>query len=140
MHNRAAQALRLLASRQFIRFLVVGVVNTLFSYLVYAGLLFLGVNFAVANLGAVALGVLFGFKTQGTWVFRNSSNRLLRKYAAFWIVIYMLNIGLIKALMTFGLNAYWAGALALAPVALASYLVQKYIVFSRRVNVDSDLR
>jgi putative flippase GtrA len=126
-----------LLNRQFTRFLLVGVVNTAFSYLVYAALIFLGVNFALANLGAVVLGIVFSFKTQGTLVFNNPSHHLLLKYAVFWFVIYLCNIGLIKLLLSLGLNAYAAGALALPPIVLVSYVLQKYVVFKPKAQLDA---
>lgn len=123
-------------SRQFARFILVGVLNTAFSYLVYAALLLAGLNFALANLGAVLLGILFSFRTQGALVFSNSSPRLIFRYAAFWLIIYLCNIGLIKLLLSFGLNAYVAGALALPPIVLLSYVVQKYLVFADASSVE----
>lgn len=118
-------------NHQFIRFLLVGTLNTLFSYLVYAVLIYFGVNFALSNLGAVALGIVFSFKTQGVLVFNNAGNHLLMKYASFWLVIYLCNIGLIKLLLMSGFNAYVAGALALPPIVVVSYLLQRYWVFRR---------
>ena len=103
--------------------------NTAFSYCVYAALLFAGFNFALAQLGAVLLGIGFSFKTQGALVFGNSDSRLVLKYALFWAAIYIGNIGLIKLLRLFGFNDYAAGALALPPVVLLSFVMQKYLVF-----------
>ena len=103
--------------------------NTAFSYLVYAALLYTGLNFAMANFGACALGILFSFRTQGALVFRNSEPRLLLRYALFWLFVYACNIGLIKLLLLLGLNAYIAGAAALPPIVAMSFILQKYFVF-----------
>lgn len=114
---------------QFVRFLLVGIVNTGFSYSVYALLLFLTWPYALANLGAALLGILFSFGTQGRLVFGNRDLRLIGRFAACWLVIYGFNVALIASFIHFGLDAYVAGALALAPVVLASFLVQKFLVF-----------
>lgn len=114
---------------QLVRFALVGGLNTLFSYAVYAVLLYLGLPFAVANFGAMALGILFSFRTQGALVFRNRDRKLLLRFACCWVLIYLFNIGLIAVLVRAGLNAYTAGALALLPVTLLSYVVQKLLVF-----------
>lgn len=115
---------------QFVRFMLVGVLNTGFSYSVYALLLYLGLPYALANLGAALLGIVFSFCTQGQIVFGNHDKRLIFRFAAFWLVIYAFNIALIAAFIRLGLDAYAAGALALIPVAAASFLVQKFLVFA----------
>jgi len=66
--------------KRFVRFLLVGTLNTAFSYLVYALLLLVGLHYAAANLGAVVLGIIFSFKTQGVLVFRDPRNALFAKY------------------------------------------------------------
>lgn len=114
---------------QFVRFLLVGVLNTGFSYAVYALLLFAGLSYAPANFGAALLGIVFSFRTQGSFVFRNRDPRLIVRFAIFWLVIFLFNIGLIAGFVHLGFNAYAAGALALVPVVLASFVVQKFLVF-----------
>ena len=122
--------MRRLLRLQFARFLLVGVVNTGFSYAVYAALLYLGLVYYAANFGAMALGVGFSFLTQGRLVFSNREPRLIFRFAAGWVVIYGINIGIIALLLRWSeLNAYVAGALALAPITLISYFVQKFLVF-----------
>jgi putative flippase GtrA len=121
--------LRKILNFQFVRFLLVGTLNTGFSYAVYAALLYLGLGYVQANLAAALLGILFSFRTQGRLVFGNNDGRLIFRFAALWGGIFLLNILLISLLIRAGLNAYWAGALAMAPITLLSYLVQKFLVF-----------
>lgn len=114
---------------RFLRFLVVGGINTCFSYGTYALLLFLGIHYAIANLAALMSGILFSFKTQGKFVFNNSDNRLLWRFVLFWGFLYGFNVAFIDTMMKLGLNAYWAGALTLLPNTILSYLAQKHWVF-----------
>jgi putative flippase GtrA len=115
--------------RQFVRFVLVGGINTLFSYLVYAALLYLGLPYVAANFGAMLLGVMFSFRTQGWLVFGNTSGRLIFRFAACWCLIFLVNIAIIWSLIRLGLNAYLSGAFALLPVTVISYLVQRFLVF-----------
>lgn len=119
----------LFRNNQVARFLAVGAVNTGFSYGVYSGLLFMGLNYALANLAALSLGIIFSFKTQGALVFQNGDNRLFGRYILGWGVIYLLSVALIGHLMAAGLNAYIAGALATLCSAALSYLVMRRFVF-----------
>lgn len=114
---------------QFVRFILVGVVNTGFSYAIYAGLVYLGLGYAIANLIALVVGILFSFKTQGILVFNEPSNRRLLRFVIVWAVIYFINIFLIGQFIAWGFNAYSGGALALPFGVLLSFIAQKYFVF-----------
>jgi len=111
------------------RFLLVGIVNTAFSYLVYASMLFIGFNYAISNLIALITGILFSFRAQGHFVFRNSNNKLLGRFIICWAGIYIVNVLLIRLGLGFGLDAYISGALSMPPVAVLAYLAQKRFVF-----------
>jgi len=117
-------------SSRFLRFLVVGVLNTGFSFSLYTLLVWLGVHFAAANLLATLLGIAFSFRTQGALVFGSHDWRLLRRFVPVWIGIYIINVVIIAVLMEAELNAYAAGALALPPTVLLSFLLQKRFVFA----------
>ena len=80
---------------QFARFVVVGVVNTSFSYALYALLLWCGLPFAIANLLSLLVGIVFSFVTQGTFVFANRDGRRLLRFALVWTLLYGVNIALI---------------------------------------------
>lgn len=130
---QAAKTTRQQALWQFCRFVGVGVMNTGFSYLIYALGLALGLHYALANLTAMVTGILFSFKSQGRLVFDNRDGSLLWKFAGFWFCIWLFNIGLIALLTRYAkLDAYLAGAVALLPVTLISFFVQKYFVFGAR--------
>ena len=125
-------------SLRILRFLIVGVINTAFSYGAYVLFLFVGLNYALANLLAMILGILFSFKTQGKFVFQDQSYRAFLPFVLCWIVIYFFNIALIRELLKLGYNAYVAGALALPAVVVFSYIVQKYIVFRQPAAAGAD--
>ena len=126
---------------RFTRFLLIGGINTAFSYSLYAFLVFLGINYAIASLMALIGGILFSFKTQAIFVFNNSDNRLLGRFIICWVLIYFGNIAFIKAMLMLGLDAYVAGALAIPPIAILSYLMQKFIVFRGTASsADSSLQ
>lgn len=118
--------------QQFLRYIVVGIVNTSFSYGIYAGLVFVGLEFKVASLMALLIGIAFSFVTQGTIVFSNATRKTLVKFILAWVVIYIVNITLISILMRASLNAYIAGAVATVPVTFISYFILKYAVFARK--------
>lgn len=120
-----------------IRFVLVGVLNTTFSYLIYAGLLYVGLGYQLANFLALVVGIFFSFKTQGHLVFDNPDNRLLGRFVVSWALIYLCTITLIGWIMTWGFDAYLAGALSLPFSVALSYSTQRYFVFSQSTGDKS---
>jgi putative flippase GtrA len=113
----------------FTRFLVVGGIGTAFSYGVYVLLVFCGLNYAVANLASLIAGILFSFRTQGQFVFRNTDKSLFWRFVICWAGIYALNVWFITQALHRGMNKYAAGAVAIPAIAVLSFLVQRYLVF-----------
>jgi putative flippase GtrA len=118
-------------NHQFARYLVVGLSNTTLSYLVYALLLWLGLAFQWANLGALAAGILVGFSGHSRFVFDNQDWRKLGPYTLLWTGMYLSNILLIGLFKQAGLNDYIAGFIAMPPIILLSFLVKKFIIFRK---------
>lgn len=116
-------------ARQVVRFLLVGALNTMFSYMAYACLLRIGFQYAFASFGALLLGILFSFHTQGVLVFGNRSRRLIFRFAIGWIAIYLFNVIVIGILVNLGLDPYASGAIAILPMTVLSFLIQKFLVF-----------
>jgi putative flippase GtrA len=115
---------------QIVRFVLVGGVNTAFSYGIYALFLAVGVNYAFANLLALIAGILFSFKTQGRLVFNSADNRLIVRFVGGWAVIYAINLLLLRQLIAIGIDRYLAGALVIPAIMLLSYVIQRFLVFS----------
>ena len=113
----------------FIKFILVGILNTIFSYAVFALLIFLGLHYTLALFIATVLGVLFNFKTFGKLVFRNAHNKLFFKFILIYAMLYVFNIGTLKILLLFSINVYVAGIITTIIAALLSYLLNKEFVF-----------
>jgi putative flippase GtrA len=123
---------------RFIRFVLVGVLNTAFGYGVYCLMIWIGVPYWWATLISNVLGVLFNFKTIGVLVFENPNNRLFFRFVSCYILAYLLNVGIIYLLTRFaGLNDYWSGLIATPFVALFSFFYQKLFVFNHN-NHEKD--
>ncbi len=115
--------------RRFIKFLLVGVLNTLFGYAVFALFVYLGFHYSLASLLSTILGVLFNFRTTGRLVFNNRNNSLLWRFAMVYTVVYGCNVGLLRVMDGYSINMYVAGAVAVLPLALLSYFLNKRFVF-----------
>ena len=111
---------------QFFRFLLIGVVNTLFGYGLFSLLLYLNIHYAIASFWATLLGVLFNFHTTGRFVFGSRDRMLIFKFVAVYAIVYLLGVGGLKALASFGINYYLGGALLLLPSAAVSFLLSGF--------------
>ena len=111
----------------FFKFLVVGAVNTLLVYLIYAVFIFFGFGYAVAQAIALVFGIITGYKAQSRFVFRESGSFFT--YVAIWIFLYLVNIFGIGLLIQYGAGSYLAGALMIPPMAGVSFVLQKFFVF-----------
>jgi len=123
--------LRLLAIR-FIRFLVVGGLNTLFGYGVFALLLWLGLHFSLAAFLSTLAGVLFNFRTTGKLVFGSHDWSLIFRFLLVYSILYLCNVAGIWLLEQIGIPAMLGGALLLLPMAVLGYLLNKTLVFDRK--------
>jgi len=114
---------------QFLLFLIVGGINTIFGYSVFALFIFVGLHYALAALVSSIVGVLFNFKTTGILVFKNHDNQLISKFISVYVVIYLINIIALKQLNSYCANMYYAGALLILPLAFCSFFLNKKYVF-----------
>lgn len=120
------------SAAQFVRFLFVGALNTLFGYSVFAGLVLAGMPSMPALVLAYALGVPFNFFTTRRLVFSRAARASLLRFVAAYVVIYLFNLGLFRLAEAAGASALLAQALCLPAIALFSFLLFKFQVFKDR--------
>ncbi|WP_441276817.1 GtrA family protein [Tardiphaga sp. 172_B4_N1_3] len=115
---------------QFARFLIVGLLNTAFGYLVYAAGIFAGLAPELALFVTVVIAVGFNYMTTGRLVFRgNGGGKNFLKFALAYLVIYGFNVLLLRTVLAWGIHPLVAQALVLPPVVIGTFLVLKLFVF-----------
>ncbi len=124
-------AIRLFGRSLSLRFVFIGVINTAFSYSIFAMLLFLGAGIEIGSLLTLMAGIFFSFHTQGTIVFRHKSFAAFIRFVLAWAAIYVANLLFIHLLMGLGANSYLAVAIAMGPTVVISFFIQKLAVFRR---------
>ena len=121
----------MIIQKQLIRFVIVGILNTLFGYSLYALFIYLGLYYPGAIFFATCFGVFFNFKTMGKFVFVYEHRASFFKFIAAYVLIYLFNMLLIYIGHRVLSNLYLAGFIALAPVALLSFILNKWFVFKK---------
>lgn len=114
---------------RFLKFMVVGVVNTLFGYSMFVLFTWLGITYSIALILSTVAGVLFNFKTIGQLVFSNRNNALLIRFIGVYTIIYFVNLYSLKALLGLHFNVYVASAMLVVPMAILSFILNKTLVF-----------
>lgn len=119
-------------TKQARSFLIVGLINTLFSYIIYSIFLYAGLDYKLSVLLSTILGVFFSFRTLGTFVFHNNDKKLIYRFIVLYSLIYFLNITLIKFFYNLVYNYYLAGGFAIVICAIVSFIFNKYFVFKKK--------
>jgi len=119
--------------RQLLSFGVVGVLNALIYYALYAALVSLKVHPQIANAVAFVLSLLNSFILNRQWTFRRK-NPYLPIIAVRFLAVYLANYLVGAALLwsyidLFHINKYFAPLLCLPLTVPISFLINKKWVF-----------
>ena len=124
-------------NKQFLRFLIVGILNTIIYYLLYSLFLYFKLDYRVAVICATVIGVLFNFKSFGNYVFYNNDNSIIYKFIGVYILLLLLNILFINIFNMFTDNYYKSGFFAIFPYAIISFYLNKEFVFKKKESTSS---
>jgi len=116
-------------SIRFIRFLFIGAINTLFSFVLYSVLILVGVHYAIAVTISTILGIIFNFFTTGRIVFNSKDNKLVFRFFMVYGITYLVNLLGLRGFELLKLDMVLAGAITTVPVALLSYVLNSIFVF-----------
>jgi putative flippase GtrA len=115
---------------RFFRFLVVGGVNTAFGYSVFAALILLRVPYPVAALLSTVAGVLFNFKSYGTFVFGSHDNRRIFRFFAVYGICYLVGLIPLAWGKAHGISFLIIAAVFALPMAALSFALNRHFVFA----------
>ena len=128
--NLRIPAFRELIQLQFVKFLFVGFINSLFGYGCFSLFLYMGLHYSLALLLATMCGVIFNFKSTGILVFSSHNNRLIFRFVGSYTLIYFINVAGIKAFSYIGVTPYIGAAILILPMAVIAYMFNKRFVFN----------
>lgn len=130
-HRLCDFARGLFSRNQKIRFVVVGGLNTLAGYCIYAALMMLGASIFIASLLSLLFGIVVGFLAQGKIVFGGISKKAFIRFVGVWGLIYMAHLSIVYAARHIGINPYIGGIVAIPFVVCLSFVLQRNFVFRR---------
>lgn len=120
---------------QFIKFGIVGITNVLVTYGVYYVLIFLKVNYLIANTIGYVAGILNSYYWNNKYVFKNSiynSTKKLIKVFASYFITYILNIILLYCLVQrMGILETVAPVIVIVATIPINFLLNKFWAFKK---------
>ena len=113
-----------------IRYLLVGLLNTLFGYSVFAALTWSGLHYSLALLLATILGIMFNFNTIGRLVFGNANRKIIWKFLITYGFLYLVNVFLVYLIKDYVRDVYTANAIVLVFVAALGFILNRSFVYA----------
>ena len=115
--------------KQIVLFIITGIVNTIFYYLMFSLFIWIGLDYKLAVLIATVIGVVFSFNTFGKFVFLKRNRFMFVKFILVYVVLYFINILIIKILNEYWHNYYISGFVSAIICAGISFLLNKFFVY-----------
>jgi putative flippase GtrA len=121
-----------LSDLKIIRFLLTGVINTVFGYSVFAALLFFKAQYLVALLLATVAGVIFNYFSFGRMVFNNHGWSVFTKFVVAYSLIYGVNAVLLGSLTEIlHVNPY-VGQIVCIPISVVlGWILMNFWVYKK---------
>lgn len=113
---------------QLARYYVAGVLNLLFGYLLFAALVWLGLEVFTAQAVGYVLGVIFNYVTYSRIAFSGQAGGKV-SFVASYVVNYLISVAALWLALKVFPSPYVAGLVVTIAVSLVNYLVLKRWVF-----------
>jgi putative flippase GtrA len=118
-----------LGQRQFVRFLIVGVLNTCVGYGFFVLFTLLKLGPTVALALSYVVGVLFNYMTTGKLVFGARGFGRLPLFVAVYGLTFLFNLWSLRFLLSMGFFQILAQAMLLPLTVILSFALNKIFVF-----------
>ena len=122
-HLRVPELLRIM------RFVANGLFNTALSYILFIILLRFGLTPFPALLFSTGTTILVNFQTSRRLVFRSEKAGTMRLFVSAYILLFLIDYLVLSALAAMGMPNWAAQGVIVIPLAVATYAVQRNIVF-----------
>lgn len=108
-----------LSNHRIFRFLIVGILNTIFGYAIYAFLLFVNVPYLIALFIATVAGVIFNYFSFGRLVFQSLGGRFVFvKFVIAYAIVYLVNAFILEILTQKFLYDPYVGQVICIPISV----------------------
>lgn len=124
--------------QQFIKFICVGILNTLITYITYLLFRYLSTTPEISNLIGYIVGLINSFFWNKLWVFKEKKGSILKEATLFICIFgicYIAQLGCFKLLLyKLQLNEYIVQFMSMCIYTLLNYTLNKKITFKHGVK------
>lgn len=118
---------------QFIKFNIIGIINTGVTYLIYAFLVYIGFHYRLALGLEYCCGVVISFVLNKKFTFKNSEKSNLKMFLRMvitYVGVFIVNWGMLELnLKVLKMDEYIGQIVAQSIIAISSFFAQKIFVF-----------
>ena len=121
--------LKIINNNTFFRFVLAGIVNTIFGWLVFSFFIFLDFAIPIALMFGTVIGTLFNYLTFGGYTFHKFSIKIFYKFIFTYFFIYITNLFLLNMILSLYDDVTIIQLFLLPFMALLSFVIMKNFVF-----------
>lgn len=117
-----------------VKYLGVGVINTLFGFGIIFALMFFGLSPELSNVAGYSFGVCLSYLLNKFFTFKSRAKKGAEflKFVISMLTAYILNFITLKVLLEFQINAYLAQIISGGVYTLSGFLLSKFWAFKER--------
>lgn len=125
---------------RFLKFCIVGGINTLVTYITYVFLRYLGIIPEICNASGYVLGVINSFLWNKIWVFKTKKTNVQKEALSFFIVFvicYCLQFILFNFLIyNTNCNEYLAQFIGMILYTILNYVLNRLFSFKKKYDYN----
>lgn len=118
-------------TRQFVKFVAFGIINTVFAYAVFAFFVLVGIEEQIALIMAFSIGVVWNYITSARFVFAQQGFDKLPPYAVAYIGNYLLNAYFLDLATDHNIDPLLAQAIIMPIVAISTFFIVARVLTGR---------
>lgn len=119
---------------KFVKFLIVGLLNTAITYITYVVLRFFNIDIVVSNMIGYILGLINSFVWNKTWVFKHKGN-VLKEATLFlfcFCICYSIQLLVLMYMNEKGINEYLTQFIAMVVYTVLNFILNRVITFKTK--------
>lgn len=118
--------------KHFVKYALIGAMNSIVSYLTYSILLVVGLKYPAALAFSYLIGIIHSYAWNRLWNFRSRSHmgRETARFVSTYALSYVINLAILKVLIEFYLiQPFFAQLIAVFFVSPGTFLLMRFWVF-----------
>jgi len=118
------------------RFFIIGIINTLFGFLVFSISILYGATTWFALMFSTSFGIIFNFFTTGKYVFLKLKLSRFPSFFICYVIIYFINYILIEVIFQWTESKILSQFILIPSIAIFSYFLMSKIVFCDSIKTN----